>query len=159
MDDMMKIAAAVVGPWLCISVGYFFAILLEQKDMAKKSEYETKIQREGMLAIGQRPDALIWRQQSGYFRSIDDPQRIVKVGTVGISDSMAVVSVEVTPEMIGKRIGVAVGIEFKTEKGRQSAAQKRWQTALEKRGGVYRIVRSEEEAARLVDEVKSQLDA
>ena len=126
--------------------------------MARK-KHEARIQKEAMLAIGQRPDALILRQQSGYFRSIDDPQRIVRVGAVGISDAMAVVSVEVTQQMVGKRIGVAVGVEFKTEKGRQSAAQKCWQTALEKRGGVYRIVRSEEEAARLVDEVKRQLDA
>lgn len=157
MDDMMKIAAVVVGPWLCISVGYFFAILLEQKDMAKKSDRESTVQREAMLAIGQRPDALIWRQQSGYFRSIDDPQRIVKVGTVGISDSLAVVSVEVTPEMVGKKIGVAVGIEFKAENGRQSAAQRRWQTELEKRGGIYRIIRSKEDATRLVDEVKGSI--
>lgn len=121
------------------------------------SDRESKVQREAMLAISQRPDALIWRQQSGYFRALDEPRRIVKVGVAGVSDSMAVVSVEVTPEMVGKRIGVAVGVEFKTEKGKQSEAQKRWQAALEKRGGIYRIIRSEEEAKTLVDEVKEQL--
>ena len=62
--------------------------------------------------------------------------------------------VTITPDMLGKRIGVAVGVEFKTETGRQSDAQKRWQAAFESRGGVYRLVRSAADIVQLVENVK-----
>lgn len=115
---------------------------------------ESSIQKRALAAIGARDGVLAWRQQSGAFRSIDNPKRIVKVGTAGISDAMAVVSIEVTPEMVGRRVGVAVGIEFKAEKGRQSDAQAAWQKAFEGCGGTYAIVRSVEDAVALVERVK-----
>lgn len=117
---------------------------------------ESSIQKRALAAIGARDDVLVWRQQSGAFRALDDPKRIVKVGTPGVSDALAVVGVEVTPEMVGKRIGVAVGIEFKSEKGRQSDAQAAWQKALEGCGGTYAIVRSVEDAVALVEKVKKE---
>lgn len=117
---------------------------------------ESSIQKRALAAIGARADALVWRQQSGAFRALSNPGRIVRVGTPGISDAMAVVGVEVTPEMVGKKIGVAVGIEFKAEKGRQSDAQRVWQRALESCGGVYAIVRSVEDAVALVERVKKE---
>ena len=116
---------------------------------------ETNLQNSAFNAIGQHDDVMIWRQQSGVFRSMTDKDRIVRVGVTGMSDSMMVVGVTITPEMIGKRIGVAVGVEFKTETGRQSDAQKRWQAAFEARGGVYRVVRSAAEIVPLVESVKS----
>lgn len=111
---------------------------------------ESSIQKRVMAAIGARDGVLVWRQQSGAFRALNDPKRIVKVGTPGISDALAVVGVKVTPEMVGKRIGVAVGIEFKSEKGRQSDAQAAWQKAFEGCGGTYAIVRSVEDAVELI---------
>ena len=91
---------------------------------------ETNLQNAAFDAIGQRDDVMIWRQQSGVFRSMTDKDRIVRVGVTGMADSMMVVGVTITPDMLGKRIGVAVGVEFKTETGRQSDAQKRWQAAF-----------------------------
>lgn len=117
---------------------------------------ESSIQKRALAAIGARDDVLVWRQQSGAFRALDDPKRIVKVGVPGISDALAVVSVEVTPEMVGKKIGVAVGLEFKAEKGRQSDAQAAWQKAFECCGGTYAIVRSVEDAVALVERVKKE---
>lgn len=117
---------------------------------------ESSIQKRVMAAIGARDGVLVWRQQSGAFRALDDPKRIVRVGTVGMSDALAVVEVEITPAMVGKRIGVAVGIEFKSEKGRQSDAQAAWQKAFEGCGGTYAIVRSVEDAVALVEKVKKE---
>jgi len=47
--------------------------------------------------------------------------------------------------MVGKTIGVFVAVEVKTEKGRQSEPQKKWQTAVEKLGVNYILARSEDD--------------
>lgn len=98
---------------------------------------------------------LVWRQQSGLFRQFEAPHTPVRVGVPGMADSMAVVAVTITPDMVGRTIGVAVAPEFKTTRGRQSEAQRNWQTAFEKRGGVYRLVRSADEMLALIDDVKN----
>lgn len=97
---------------------------------------------------------MIWRQQSGLFRAYDRPEQIVRVGVPGMADSMGVVAVTITPEWIGRTVGLAVAAEFKTDTGRQSDAQKLWQAAFEARGGVYRVVRSAEEMTQLIEDVR-----
>lgn len=97
---------------------------------------------------------MIWRQQSGVFRAYDNPQNVVRIGQPGMADSLAIVAVTITPEMVGKTIGVAVAAEYKTATGRQSEAQRNWQAAFEKRGGIYRIIRSAAEMVGLVEHVQ-----
>lgn len=111
-------------------------------------------QNPALLAVGARPDVLIWRQQSGVFRSYDDPSRIVRVGVPGMADAGAIVAVTITPEMVGKTIGVAVQPEFKTAKGTQREKQANWQAAVEQRGGVYALVRSDADMIQLVERVQ-----
>lgn len=116
---------------------------------------ETVIQNESMLEVGCDPDVLVWRQQVGNFRAMDNPNRIVKIGVPGMSDAMMIVRVKITPEMVGKEIGVAVAPEFKVPRsGRQSEKQKLWQASFERRGGVYRLIRSAAEMLALVRDVK-----
>jgi hypothetical protein len=122
--------------------------------MAKNAETRT-VQLPAMLAVGGRQDVLCWRQQSGTFRAYDDPQRVVKVGLPGMADAGMVVAVKITEAMVGKTIGVLTQAEFKTSSGRQSEAQRNWQAAVEQRGGVYRLVRSEAEMLALVDDVQA----
>lgn len=117
---------------------------------------EKNIQNASLLAIGSDPDVLAMRLQSGIFRSMDDPNRIVKVGTPGVSDSVAIVKVTVTPDMVGKSLAVIAAAEFKTAKGKQREAQIKWQEAFEKRGGKYRLIRSPEEMRSFIDEVKTK---
>jgi hypothetical protein len=114
----------------------------------------THTQNPAMLAVGQRPDVLVWRQQSGLYRAYDDPDRLVRVGLPGMSDAGMIVAMIITPDMVGKTIGVAVQPEFKTQTGRQSPAQIGWQAAVEKRGGVYSVVRTAAEMCQLVDRVQ-----
>lgn len=97
---------------------------------------------------------MIWRQQSGVFRAYDNPQNVVRVGQPGMADSLAVVAVTITPDMVGKTVGVAVAAEYKTDRGRQSEAQVNWQRAFQLRGGIYRVIRSAAEMVGLVDEVQ-----
>jgi len=115
---------------------------------------EKNIQNSCLLAIGSRDDALIFRQQSGMFRSMNDPKRIVRVGVPGMADSLMIARVTVTPEMVGKTIGVAVFPEFKTTKGRQSEDQRNFQAACSRVSAVYRLVRSESEILALLRDVQ-----
>lgn len=111
-------------------------------------------QNPALLAVGARPDVLIWRQQSGLFRAYDDPTRIVRVGLPGMSDAGAIVAVTITPEMVGRTVGIAVQPEFKTKTGRQREAQERWDQAVTQRGGIYALIRSPDEMTALVDRVQ-----
>ncbi len=115
---------------------------------------EKNIQNASLLAIGSDPDVLAMRLQSGVFRSMDDPHRIVKVGTPGVSDSIAIVRVTITPDMVGKSVAVCAAAEFKTLKGKQRDAQVKWQAAFEKRGGKYRLIRSVEEMNGFINAIK-----
>lgn len=115
---------------------------------------EKNIQNASLLAIGCDEEVLAMRLQSGIFRSMDDPSRIVKVGTPGVSDSIAIVRVTITPEMVGKSVAVCAAAEFKTAKGKQRDAQVKWQQAFEKRAGKYRLIRSATEMKEFINEVK-----
>lgn len=116
---------------------------------------ETNIQNQALLAVGQRDDVLAMRLQSGCFRAMDAPDKIVRIGQPGLADTMMVVAVTIDASMIGKTIGVAVAGEIKTTKGRQSDAQKRWQAAFEARGGIYELIRSPGQMLELVERVRS----
>lgn len=115
---------------------------------------ETKLQNICFLAVGARRDVVAFRQQSGVFRAMDS-ERVVKVGQPGMSDALAVVAVTITPDMVGKTVGVAVFPEFKTKTGRQAEAQHNFQRAVQSRGAVYRLVRSEADMLALIDDVKA----
>jgi len=119
--------------------------------MAKNRE-TTHVQHPAMLAVGARPDVLVWRQQSGLFYSREGNP--VRVGLPGMSDAGMIVSVTITPEMVGKTVGVAVQPEFKTSAGRQRDAQANWQRAVEQRGGIYAIVRTADDMRDLVGRVQ-----
>lgn len=107
-----------------------------------------------MLAIGSRPDVLAWRQMVGVFRAYDNPERVIKVGTAGMSDTGMIVAVTITADMVGKTVGVAVCPEFKTATGKQKEKQQNWQRAVEAVGGIYRLIRSPAELVKLVEDVR-----
>lgn len=56
-------------------------------------------------------------------------------------------------DLVGLFRGVFVAVEIKTETGRQSPDQRRWQALVEGKGGVYAIVRSEDDARALLAEL------
>lgn len=107
---------------------------------------ETSIKNTILLALGRRPDVYVQNNPVGTFRAMENPQRIVKVGAPGQSDILAVVALEITPEMVGKTVGVAWFIEAKTATGRQRETQASFQSAVERRGALYSVVRSPEDA-------------
>lgn len=114
--------------------------------MAQNKETRT-VQNPAMLAASQL-GALAWRQQSGLFYTREGIP--VRVGLPGMSDCGMIVSLTITPDMVGRTIGVAVQTEFKTHRGQQSEAQHNWQQAVEQRGGIYRLIRSPDEMIGLI---------
>lgn len=117
--------------------------------MSEKNE----VQNKSLLAVGSRPDVMVWRNQTGMFLTMDG-KRPVRVGNPGAPDSLGVVRVTITPDMVGQSVGVAIGPEFKLPfTGRQSQAQKNWQSAFEARGGRYALIRSADEMVDFINSV------
>lgn len=77
----------------------------------------------------------------------------IQYGLVGSADIMGVSAVTITPDMVGKVIGVATAVEVKTATGRQHEQQKRFQAAWERCGGKYILARSPEDVALLAEGV------
>lgn len=122
--------------------------------MAKSREVRT-VQNPALLAASALPGVLVFRQMSGVFRSMSDPDRVVRVGLPGMADAGAIVRVLITPDMVGKTVGVALQTEFKTATGRQADDQRTWAEAVRRAGGIYELVRSADQMTELVERVRS----
>ena len=59
----------------------------------------------------------------------------------GSGDAIGYRSVVVSPDMVGKKIAQFVSVEFKSERGRLSAEQKRWIDNVNDAGGDASVVR------------------
>lgn len=114
---------------------------------------ESAIQRAAFLAVGTRPDVAAFRLQSGLFRTLYSDQK-VRVGQPGMADGLMVVAVTVTPDLVGRVLGVAAFPEFKTQTGRQAEAQHNFQRAVQARGAPYRLIRSAEDMLAFVADVQ-----
>lgn len=68
----------------------------------------------------------------------------------GFPDLFGITEVLITPEMVGKTIGVFTGLEAKAPKGKVSDAQKNVLEAIIKKGGIAGVFRSPEEAVSIV---------
>lgn len=69
----------------------------------------------------------------------------------GSSDLIGWVTIEVTPEMVGKKIAVFMALEVKTKKGRGRKEQLNFIENVQRAGGVAGIVRSSEQANELLN--------
>lgn len=102
---------------------------------------EAVLQQEIRLALGMRDDIFMFRINVGKFRPLEgDQRRVIQSAPEGTPDLMGVI-----------QPGKAFGIEVKTKRGQQRDAQKKWQEAWEKRGGIYILARSLEDVARGLD--------
>lgn len=102
---------------------------------------EAVIQQNIRLALGMRDDIFMFRINVGVFRPLHgDQNRAIRSAPDG------------TPDLLGVMApGKAFAIEVKAGRGQQRDAQKNWQKAWEKRGGIYILARS-------VDDVYKGLD-
>lgn len=68
----------------------------------------------------------------------------------GFSDLFGLVSVEITPDMVGKRVAVFTALEVKTASGRASDKQLAFIDAVNNNGGRAGVVRSADDAMRVI---------
>jgi hypothetical protein len=92
-----------------------------------------------MVAVSSLPSCMIWRENSGVGRTSSGAY--LRAGTPGIADIMGVCR------------GRAIALECKTERGKQSRQQMRFQVAFEKAGGLYAVVRSADEALTVLESI------
>lgn len=68
----------------------------------------------------------------------------------GFSDLFGITPVTITPEMVGKSLGVFTGLEAKGPNGRLSKHQEFFLEAVQRNGGIAGLFRSPEQAVALV---------
>jgi len=114
---------------------------------------ETDVQQRVRLVLGQRPDARLWRNNSG---KLPDPRtgRWVQFGVAspGGSDLIGYRSIVITPDMVGRKVAVFTALEIKTATGRATPAQQRFIDHIRQAGGIAGIIRSVEEGLRIATE-------
>ena len=99
---------------------------------------ETDLMHRVMAALSER-GALVYRRNIGF--GIAQGGRAVRFGLPGQAD------------IGGIYRGVPLEIETKFGRRGQSPAQKNWQAAVERAGGVYVLARSVEDAVRALDRI------
>ncbi len=104
---------------------------------------ETVLQQNIRLGIS-APNVRIFRNNVGMING-------VQFGLcVGSSDLIGFQSVTVTPEMVGQKVAIFTALEVKTTKGRVSEVQQNFIDVVNRFGGIAGVVRSIDDAKKLV---------
>ena len=114
------------------------------------SNSETRIQQEIRLALGQRSDLRLFRNETG---KLPDPRtgRWVQFGLAkGSSDLIGFKTVKITPEMIGQEVAQFVSIEIKTERGKLTDVQQNWLRKVKSSGGIVGVARTVKDALQIL---------
>ena len=126
--------------------------------LTNKAMRETDIQAEILAALGvnQRRldgklsgvhvgrDGMYWRQNSGGAKKGD---RWIKIAPRGTAD------------ILGVCCGIPLALEVKRPKEQANPYQTQWRAWWEAAGGVYRVVRSWQEALAVLDEIRHDAGA
>lgn len=123
---------------------------------------EGDVMRAVMLEAGSDPNCRVFRNNTGLgwvgevVKQTPDililkNWRPLHAGLVkGAGDLVGWRSVEITPDMVGKRLAVFTSIEVKTAKGRVSDEQKNFIRVVNEAGGIAGVARSKEDAKDLI---------
>lgn len=101
------------------------------------------------LKVGGRYDTRIFRNNVGALR--DAQGRHVQFGLCqGSSDLIGYQSVEITPDMVGKKVAIFLAIEVKAAKGKATEPQERFIQRVREDGGLAGIARSPDDALAIL---------
>jgi hypothetical protein len=105
---------------------------------------EQEIQNQIILALSQG-NSRLFRNNVGGAKLADG--RWLNFGLhKGSSDLIGWKTIEITPDMVGKKIAQFLSVEVKKPKGRVSKDQQNWIDAVNAQGGCAFIARSKEDA-------------
>ena len=128
-----------------------------------KSEHD--IQNEIRVAIGAEQSATLFRANVGEAWTgtlaannlnrviIEDARRVRSGLPIGFPDLFGFRTVEITPDMVGKKLAVFAFIEVKKPGGRTSKAQEKMHSFLHDAGAVGGVARSAKEAIGLLQHI------
>lgn len=108
---------------------------------------EASILQDIRLALGRR--SVLFRNNSGAYQDKTGRWIHYGVGSPGGSDLIGWHTVEITPDMVGKRVAVFTAIEVKKPTGKVTDAQQNFVDQVQKAGGIAGICRSVQEAEAL----------
>lgn len=103
---------------------------------------ESQLQDAIRLVLGQDPDGCWWRNNCGLAWMKNGAPVRFGVGSPGGAD------------LIGLYRGRFVAVEIKTPVGRQSAEQRLFQQLVERKGGIYVVLRSADEARQWLAQMR-----
>ena len=108
---------------------------------------ENKVTNEVILGLPK--NTRIFRNHVGQIE--DKNGRVHKFGLApGSADLIGYTTIEVTPEMVGKKVAVFTSIEVKTKEGRVSKHQKLWGGALNKNHCLHTVARCPEDVSNAI---------
>jgi len=108
------------------------------------TESEKSIQNRILVELSAAPDVLVWRQNVGMgtMTNADGSTHKMQFGVPGMAD------------IGGICCGIALQLEVKSEKGKQTKQQAKWQKAVATVGGIYSVVRSPKDAWEAIEEAR-----
>jgi hypothetical protein len=109
---------------------------------------ERDIQNEILISLGSRKDVRLWRQNAGVARSMES-NNVIRMGVAGCADLTGIVTIS--------GIGIRLEVEVKTQKGRQSDQQIRFEKMVRDRGGIYILARSVDDAILQLEEAINEI--
>jgi len=112
------------------------------------------MQSEGALSrhlriLASKLEARLFRNQIGHY-TIQGGRKITTGLGVGSPDLVGWLALEITPEMVGCRVAVFVGIEVKTGRRKATAKQSAWLATIRAAGGLAMVARSEADALEVL---------
>lgn len=115
------------------------------------SQSEQAIQQ-NIILTHSRGDTRLLRNNCGQCKT--DDGRVIRygVGNPGGSDLIGLKTITVTPDMVGKRIGVFVAMEIKTPTGKATEQQQRFLSIVRVLGGISGIARNDSDAANILNQ-------
>jgi hypothetical protein len=109
---------------------------------------ESKIQDDVRLELGRAPDVLIHRNNIGVAEARGSKIRF-GVGGPGGADLIGIFT-------HANGVGQYLAVEIKTPIGKQSEEQRVFQQLVEKRGGIYVVLRSADEARAWLQQMRDR---
>lgn len=110
---------------------------------------ESNIQKIVMCALSEC-GSIPFRNNIGAYKDNRGNYIRYGVGDKGGSDLICATQIEITPEMVGKKVAVFTGVEVKTAKGRIRPEQVNFIDTLVSIGAIAGVVRCEQDAVDLI---------